>query len=196
MGADELNKLLNQLQRKTSNALLMPPDEKIPAAPVDAGAERAQTSRAANTAQSQGDDDMTKWTSAQIDEHRSRNRMRERKPPGAQRRALTVIDAATQVVASPAAPSVTAPSVTLVPPTPSRLDRLWHWLFAAPPQSTTVDLVQLRRDIKEWTKLQLKINRHPNAERNFRIRSEIGRWICLLLTLGALALVVCAALNI
>src|SRR5439155_10783805 len=119
-----------------------------------------------------GGDNMAKMTVDELDEHRSRNRMKVRQP-----RALTVVPptVVSQVTSSvisettPAAPTcifAAPPSVTQRAPienesavTADRLQRLWRWLFAAPIAPTATDLVQLRRDIKEWIKLQHKIDK-------------------------------------
>jgi hypothetical protein len=80
------------------------------------------------------DDAMSKMTAQELDDHRSRNRMKVRKVPGVPQGALTLVTVAPTQVA-PVAPSAVAPP------------------------STPVDLVQLKQDIEEWIALQLKINK-------------------------------------
>lgn len=183
--------------------------EKIPAATIDADSVEAQNAPPVNMTQSQsGGDEMGKMTVEEVDELRSRNRMKVRQP---QQRALSIVPQATVTApvvseTAPAAPTLilgdapcatyrapvaTAPTVTL-----GRLQHLWRWLFVAPIASTSTDLIQLRRDIKEWTLLQHKIDRLKHAQRNFHIRSEIARYIFLALTAAFYVLFACAALHI
>jgi hypothetical protein len=199
MGRKELEELLNQLQSKNSNALLIPSDEKSSAARLDAAEIAAQ-----NIALSQmtHGDKMAKMSVQELDEHRSRNRMKVRKVPQG---ALALVTPAT-VTAPKSSPvefsEVTTPIRQPAPfiapaPSPTRMQRLLRWLFAPPAAPTTsVDLVQLRRDIREWTALQIKIDRLRNAERNFRIRSEIARYIFLIITAACYVLLACAAIRI
>jgi hypothetical protein len=212
MGRKELEELLNQLQSKNSNALLIPSDEKNPAARLDAASIEAQNSRTANTSDSQtGGDEMAKWTALEIDEHRSRNRMKVRKVPEVQQGALAVVRAtvpqATAPVVSETVATFVEPDVvhaTYRPPspiapaaTPSRLHRLLRWMFVAPTVAPPVgDLVQLKRELKEWTALQIKIDKLEKRYRRFAIRSEIARYIFLIITAAFYVLLACAAIRI
>jgi hypothetical protein len=86
------------------------------------------------------EDEMSKMTAQELDEFRSRNRMKERKPPGVQQGALAVVTsvAVTQAVTETASATTSA--------------------------AAGYCRVQLKRDIAEWTALQLMLN---NPRRHF-----------------------------
>src|SRR6266704_231027 len=82
--------------------------EKIPARDIDADAAEAQNTPPVNTTNSQsGGDEMGKMTVEELDQHRSRNRMKVCKP-----RALTVVPVSPVAIpqVAPAATSETAPA--------------------------------------------------------------------------------------
>jgi hypothetical protein len=138
MNEDELKQMLDRMYGGQKRSMLrISNDEKIPAAPIDGGIETAQNLRSANTPDSQiGGEHMSKMSVQELDELRSRNRMKVRK---VQQGALTVVTPVTPV-AVPQAVTSTASA------------------------TTPVDLVQLKRDIAEWTALQLMLN---NPRRHF-----------------------------
>jgi len=63
-------------------------------------------------------------------------------------------------------------------------------------EAATVDLEALRRDIIEWTKLQSTLNRAKARQRSFAVRSEIARYLFLIITAAFYVLLACAAIGI
>ena len=63
-------------------------------------------------------------------------------------------------------------------------------------EAAPVDLEALHRDIREWTELQSTLNRAKAHQRSFAVRSEIARYILLIITAACYVLVACAALGI
>src|SRR5262249_47201894 len=63
-------------------------------------------------------------------------------------------------------------------------------------EAARVDLEALRRDIIEWTKLQATLNHAEARQRSFVFRSEIARYIFLIITAAFYVLLACAAIGI
>jgi hypothetical protein len=104
MNQDELKEMLDRLYGdQNRSALRISNDEKIPAADLDAAAEKCNAPLPPATSPAVKDDPVRKMTVEQLDEHRSRNRMKERKVPQG---ALALV---TSVTPADAVPQATAP---------------------------------------------------------------------------------------
>ena len=211
MNDEELQQMLDKKygQQIGSTLPISSADEKIRAADLEtAGADATLAPSATAT-----EGEMGKMTVQELDEHRSRNRKRERKPPEVQQGALTLVRATVPQATAPVVSETAAEAPTLVfdnsapvhhrpvpaiaqAPAPTRMQRLLRWLFVPPTTPHAVDLVQLKRDIKEWTALQNSIDRLKIRQRHFDIRSEIARYIFLFITATFYVLLACAAIGL
>jgi hypothetical protein len=139
MTEDELRRMLDEMYGDQKRSMLRisngPAAENTAAADLTAG-ENARPMRVSPNVK---DDAMSKMTAQELDEFRSQNRMKVRKMPEVRQGALALVTHAAPV-AVPQAVTSTASA------------------------TTPVDLVQLRRDIKEWTALHLILN---NPDRHF-----------------------------
>jgi hypothetical protein len=203
MTEDELRQMLDRMYGDQNRSTLrISNDEKIAAADLDADAPAAHFSPPATATEGQ----MGKMTVEELDEHRSRNRLKVRKVPEVRQGALALVTPTTvtapkgsPVEFSEVATPIRQPRPEIAPaPSPTRLQRLWRWLFVPPvaPTTTTVNLFQLRRDILECRKLQRKINKLEVRQQRFAIRSEIARYIFLIITAAFYVLLACAAIRI
>jgi len=63
-------------------------------------------------------------------------------------------------------------------------------------EAAPADLAALHRDLIEWTELQSILNNAKARQRSFEIRSEIARYIFLIITAAFYVLLACAAIGI
>jgi hypothetical protein len=80
---------------------------------------------------------------------------------------------------------------------PSRLRRLWSWLFVPAPVAIDRRSAELLLQfLGPWTTLPDRAECQRQRERRFRIRSEIARYAFLIVTAAFYILLTCAALNL
>jgi len=170
MGADELNRLLGQLQR-SSNALLLPAPGKNSSADLETRAEIV-TIPVSPTLKSKPEEAAMAMTNAER-QQRYRDRVKRDRA-----------DAVTRALVPSRADFVTPATVAAPQAIPAMVSE------AAP-----VDLEALHRDIMEWIKLQATVNNAEAQDRKIRRRDRIAQLTLLIIAVGFYALIAYSAIN-
>jgi len=145
--------------------------EKIPAADLDPGADDAMLP----TSPTSPEDPMAKSTAERQSRHREKRNNE-----------LIALRNEVATLRNAAAPKATYRVVSEAAPRGGIVVRFWNWLTTTPPEETPrrLDLVALRRDMKELARLHKKIEKLKAREEWRDIKETLTRMVFLVLSVA------------